>query len=110
MVSDKSKFEIIRVNSEYYGEFVTFVNLCLVHFTTSKAWRCNCDNTYNSNIFTVTDAALVIRLLEKIVDDYQKTSSMIQKLKRKESKPKYRQFDNKNIFLWMAPEGHKKIR
>ena len=96
LVLDKSKFESMRINSEYSGEFITCVNLCLVHFTTSQTWRYKFYNTYISNIFTATDEALEILLIENNVDDYQRIISMKRKLTRKESKLKYTKADKLN--------------
>ena len=73
----------MRINGEYDSEFITFINLCLVHFTTSQTWRYTRYNTYILNMFTVADEALAMVLLENNADDYQKIISMKQTLTRK---------------------------
>ena len=84
------------VNDEYSCEFITFVKLCLVHFTTSQNFRYKYYNTYTSNILTVIDEALEMLLLENKVDDYHRIISKKWKLTRKESKQKYKKSDKVN--------------
>ena len=96
LVSDQSKFESMRINGEYSGEFITCVDLCLVYVTTSQTWRYKWYNTYISYIFTVVDEVPAIILLENNVDDYHKIISMKRKLTRKESKQKYKKSDKVN--------------
>ena len=62
VVENEINDEGMMIN-ENFGEFITFVNLCLVHFTTSQTWRYKYYNTDISNIFTVTDGILAILLL-----------------------------------------------
>ena len=73
LVSDKTKFEGMRINGEYSSEFITCVNLCLAHFITLKP----CPYEYN-------------------VDNYLMTIRQNQKLRRKDSKLKYTKSDHKH--------------
>ena len=77
----------LRTNEEYYDEFEKFVNFCLVHFVTSMDWRCNACNKVISEIFSVTDEAFCILLLENNLFDYRKAAKEKRKIARKESKP-----------------------
>ena len=50
----------LRTNHENMTLFQTFVNLCLIHFTTLISWRYKACDSVISDIFTVTDEALCI--------------------------------------------------
>ena len=69
----------LRTNKDYYDEFETFVNFCLVHFVTSMDWRYNACNNVISDIFSVTDEAFCILLLENNLVDYQKAAEKKEK-------------------------------
>ena len=60
----------IRTNYDNMSLFKTFVNLCLIHFTTSISWRYKACDSVISDIFTVTDEALCILFLKNNADDY----------------------------------------
>ena len=81
----------LRTNKDLYDEFETFVNFCLVHLVTSMDWRYNACNNVISDIFTVTDEAFCILLLENNLVDYQKAAEKKRKISRKESQPRYTQ-------------------
>ena len=81
----------LRTNEDYYDEFETFVNFCLVHFVTSMDWRYTACNNVISEIFSVTDEAFCILLLENNLFDYRKAAEEKRKIARKESKPRYTQ-------------------
>ena len=50
--------------------FQTFVSYCLIHFTTSLNWQYKACSVVISEIFTVSDEALCILLLENNAADY----------------------------------------
>ena len=50
--------------------FETLVSFCLIHFTTSFNWRYNAYSVQISDIFTPSDEALCILLLENNAADY----------------------------------------
>ena len=84
----------IRTTYENMDLFQTFVNICLIHFTTSISWRYKACDSLISDIFTVTDEALCILLLENNADDYVRVYEEKKKIDRKEAKPKYTKVDN----------------
>ena len=84
----------IRTNYDNMSLFKTFVNLCLIHFTTSISWRYKACDSVISDIFTVTDEALCILFLENNADDYVRVYQEKKKIDRKESRPKYTKVDN----------------
>ena len=89
LAGDSNKFENIRMSKDNQEVFGTFVNYCLVHLTTSVNWRYKAYNTCISDIFTETDEALAMLLLENNIDDFNKVISLNRKLIRNESRPKY---------------------
>ena len=44
--------------------FTTFVTYCLIHLTTSIQWRYHAYNTNISDMFTVSDEALCVLIIE----------------------------------------------
>ena len=84
----------LRTNREHMTLFPTFVNLCLIHFTTSISWRYKACDSVISDIFTITDEALCILFLENNADDYIRVYKEERKINRKESRPKYTKVDN----------------
>ena len=89
LAGDSNAFDNMRLNSDNQEVFGTFVNYCLVHLTSSVNWRCKAYNTCISDIFTETDEALAMLLLENNIDGLQKVISLKRKLLRNESQPKY---------------------
>ena len=81
--------ENIRCKMEMFDMFQTFVSYCLIHFTTSINWRYKACNTCISEIFTESDEALCILLIENNADDYAKMYREQRKISRKEARPKY---------------------
>ena len=66
-----------------------FVSFCLIHFTTSYNWRYNAYSLVISDIFTPSDKALCILLLENNAADYVKMHNEQRKIIRKDLKPKW---------------------
>ena len=81
--------ENLRCKIEMLGIFQTFVSYCLIHFTTSMNWRYKACNSCISDIFTESDEALCILLIENNADDYAKMYREQRKIGRKEARPKY---------------------
>ena len=81
--------ENVRCKMEMFETFKTFVSCCLIHFTTSLNWRYNASNTCISDIFTESDEALCILLIENNAHDYKKMYLEQRKIGRKEAKPRY---------------------
>ena len=81
--------ENVRCKMEMFETFKTFVSCCLIHFTTSLNWRYNASNTCISDIFTESDEALCILLIENNAHDYSKMYHERRKIGRKEAKPRY---------------------
>ena len=81
--------ENLRCKMEMIDVFRTFVSYCLIHFTTSINWRYKACNTCISEIFTESDEALCILLIENNADDYAKMYHEQRKIGRKEARPKY---------------------
>ena len=72
MAKDGNGLEKLRTKSENIDLLQTFVSYCLIYFTTSLYWRYNACNVVISEIFTASDEALCILLIENNADDYAK--------------------------------------
>ena len=81
--------ENLRCNTEMLGIFRTFVSNCLIHFTTSINWRYKACNSCISDIFTESDEALCILLIENNAVDYAKMYREGKRIGRKEARPRY---------------------
>ena len=79
----------MRVNPDQSKLFDTFVNYCLVNFTTSLNWRYKSYNTNISDIFTESDESLCMLILENNATDFLKVYTTGSIVARKESKTKY---------------------
>ena len=79
----------LRQDPENFEVFETLVSFCLIHFTTSFNWRYNAYSVVISELFTPSDEALCILLLENNAADYVKMHDEQRKINRKESKPKW---------------------
>ena len=79
----------LRQEPENFEIFETLVSFCLIQFTTSFNWRYNAYSVVISDIFTPSDEALCILLLENNAADYVKMHDEQRKINRKESKPKW---------------------
>ena len=79
----------MRVKLDQSDLFDTFVNFCLVHFTTSLNWRYKSYNTNISDIFSDSDEGLCMLILENNAQDFLKVYSTGNALSRKESMTKY---------------------
>jgi len=89
LASNEEGLENMRRDAEQKEVFLTFVNTCLVHFCSSMTWRYAAYNTVISEIFTASDEAFAMLLLENNANDYKKMVVLNKKLSRKEAKPKY---------------------
>ena len=81
--------ENLRMKEENIDLLHTFVSYCLIHFTTSINWRYKACCAAISDIFTESDEAMCILLIENNAADYAKMHREQRKISRKESKPKY---------------------
>ena len=81
--------ENLRTKEENIDVLHTFVSYCLIHFTTSINWRYKACSAVVSDIFTESDEAFCILLIENNAGDYAKMHREQRKISRKESKPKY---------------------
>ena len=72
----------------------TFINYCLFHFCTSMNWRYKAYSTLISDIFTDSDEALCMLLIENNASDYVKVMNIKTKISRKFAQPKYTKMDN----------------
>ena len=79
----------MRVNLDQSKLFDTFVNYCLVNFTTSLNWRYKSYNTNLSDIFSESDESLCMLILENNATDFLKVYTTGSIVTRKDSKPKY---------------------
>ena len=87
-VVDTESFGNIRINDDK-DLFQTFVEFCLIHFATCSSWKWKAYNNVLSNIFTASDEALAMLLLENNINDLKKTHETKEKLQRYQSRPKY---------------------
>ena len=94
IAKDGNGLENLRKKSENIGLLQTFVSYCLIHFTTSINWRYNACNIVISEIFTESDEAMCILLIENHAEDYAKMHREQIKVSRKESRPKYTKVEN----------------
>ena len=81
--------ENLRTKEENIDVLQTLVSYCLIHFTTSINWRYKACSAVVSDIFTESDEAFCILLIENNAGDYAKMHHEQRKISRKESKPKY---------------------
>ena len=89
MAVEGKGLEKLRCESDNMHIFRTFVSYCLIHFTTSINWRYKACNSTISQIFTESDEALCILLIENNAKDFARTYHEQRKIGRKESRPKY---------------------
>ena len=85
---DSGKYPDLRLDEDA-DLFRTFVEFCLVHFIKYTTWRYKCYNTPVSDIFTVSDEAMAMLLLENSVDDLKYVIRRGQKVPTKASMPRY---------------------
>ena len=88
-MEDKDGYANLRMhdNSKL---FETFVDYCLVHFVGSHVWRWQAYVKSVSDIFSVSDEAFAMLLIENNAKDFEYIyDEQIEKVKRKDSKPKY---------------------
>ena len=89
IAKDSNGLETLRTKSENIDLLQTFVSYCLIHFTTSLYWRYNACNVVISEIFTASDEALCILLIENNAEDYAKMYQEQKKVTRKDARPKF---------------------
>mgnify|MGYP000258516759 FL=1 len=89
MAAEGNRLENLRHESDNIELFETFVSICLTHFTASYNWRYNASSLAISKIFTSSDEALCILLLENNAADYVVMNREQRKINRKEAKPKW---------------------
>ena len=85
---DSREFPDIRLQEDA-DLFRTFLEFALVHFVSCTTWRYKCYNTPVSQIFTVSDEALAMLLLENSVQDLKWVVRRGQKIPHNISMPKY---------------------
>ena len=73
--------------------FETFVELCLIHFVPCFTWRWKAYNNALSDIFTASDEAMAMLLLENIEDELRQTVTRREKVPAYQSNPKYTKVD-----------------
>jgi hypothetical protein len=88
MDTDMISFEKIRSHPDD-DYFETFVDYCLNVFVSSQTWRYKAYNTLISKIFTPSDEAMAMLLLENNARDLKRVHETGQTLPRKESFTKY---------------------
>ena len=77
--------------------FETFVNYCLVHFVGSLTWRWQAYIRNVSDIFSVSDEAFAMLLIENNAKDLEYVyDKQVEKVKRKDSRPKYTKVSSYN--------------
>ena len=96
MAAKEGGLEKMRKCVEHKEVFLTFVNICLVHFCSSMKWRYHAYNSVISDIFTESDEAFAMLLLENNAKDYKQMVVLKRKLTRKEAMPKYTKDLNMN--------------
>ena len=82
-----------EINKVIVGRFLI---LCLVYFWSLMNWRYKAYNSHISEIFSVSDEAFAMLLLENNYEDYKMVYNLSRKVTRKESKPKYTKDSNLN--------------
>ena len=86
----------LRQESDIIELFETFVSYCLIHFTTSINWQYNTSLVVISDIFTPSNEALCILLLENNATDYVKMHDEQRKINRKYSRPKWTKVESRD--------------
>ena len=109
LAASNGGLENIRKNEEQKEVFLTFVNTCLVHFCSSMTLRYAAYNTVISDIFTESDEAFAMLLLENNAKDYNQMVIQKRKFKRSEANPKYTKDPNdKEKFKGWSKDGIKR--
>ena len=83
MAADKEDLVNLRGETTNTDLFKTFVNYCLIHLTPSVQWRYHAYNTNISDIFTVSDEALCMLIIENHANDFIRIHDGGVKLSRK---------------------------
>ena len=85
---DTSDFPDLRLQEDA-DLFRTFVEFALIHFVSCTTWRYKCYNIPVSKIFTVSDEALAMLLLENSMQDLKWVIRREEKIPNKISMPRY---------------------
>ena len=85
---DSSDFPDLRLQEDA-DLFRTFVEFALIHFASCTTWRYKCYNTPVSQIFTVSDEALAMLLLENSMQDLKWIIRREEKMPHNISIPRY---------------------
>ena len=82
--------------------FITFLDVCLIHYIESSEWRYRCYAQPVSELFTTSDEAMAMVFLENYLNDFKKMASDGQKIDRKDLRPKYTKTtsDNTKFHGW----------
>ena len=96
LASTKEGLENMGKEKNNHSMFATFVNYCLIHLTTSVQWRYHACNTYISDMFTVSDKALCVLIIENNSEDFIHVYNRGVKPNRKDSKPRHTKVDGQN--------------
>jgi len=94
LAAKEGGLEKMRRCVEHKEVFLTFVTICLVHSCSSMKWRYHAYNSVISDIFTESDEAFAMLLLENNAKDYKQMVVLKRKLTRKEAMPKYTKDSN----------------
>ena len=84
----KEEFIDLRLNEDT-DLFRTFLEFCLIHFVSSTSWRWKAYNVPISEIFTPSDEAMAMLLLENSIEDLRLISRRKEKILRRQSRSKY---------------------
>ena len=84
----KEDFIDLRVNEDT-DLFRAFLEFCLIHFVSSTSWRWKAYNVPISEIFTPSDEAMAMLLLENCIEDLRLTCRRNEKILRRQSRAKY---------------------
>ena len=87
-VVGKEEFIDLRVNEDT-DLFRTFLEFCLIHFVSSTSWRWKAYNVPISEIFTPSDEAMAMLLLENCIEDLRLMCRRKEKILRRQSRAKY---------------------
>ena len=88
LAQDPDEFINMRANEDK-SYFKYFVEYFLVHFTLSRTWKTSVTMKTISQIFTPSDEAFCMLIIENNAEDLQKVSTTANALDRTECKPLY---------------------
>jgi hypothetical protein len=95
-MDEKDAFTNLRLHNNS-KLFETFVEYCLVHFVGSHTWRWQAYIRNVSEIFSVSDEAFAMLLIENNAKDLEYVyENQVETVKRKDSRPKYTKVSSYN--------------